>query len=71
MLPVTVVVLLLRLDALAVPDWLPSFFLHEYKLDIEQLGALRRRRVFFAGVVGDFARRHRSATRILRRTGDP
>jgi len=43
--------LLLRLVAVAVPHWLPSFFLQGYNLDI------KNRRfwsgVFFAGVVGD------------------
>lgn len=33
-------------------NWLPSFFLHEYKLDIKE-SALFAAGVFFAGVVGD------------------
>ena len=33
-------------------NWLPSFFLHEYKLDLKK-SALFAAGVFFAGVVGD------------------
>jgi len=48
-------------------NWLPSFFLHEYKLDIKQ-SAIFASGVFFAGVVGDTVGGIVS-DRILRRTG--
>jgi MFS family permease len=49
-------------------NWLPSFFLHEYKLDLKK-SALFSAGVFFAGVVGDTVGGIVS-DRILRRTGD-
>jgi MFS family permease len=49
-------------------NWLPSFFLHEYKLDLKK-SALFAAGVFFAGVVGDTVGGVLS-DRILRRTGD-
>lgn len=49
-------------------NWLPSFFLHEYKLDLKK-SALFAAGVFFAGVVGDTVGGLLS-DRILRRTGD-
>jgi MFS family permease len=49
-------------------NWLPSFFLHEYKLDLKK-SALFAAGVFFAGVVGDTVGGIVS-DRILRRTGD-
>ena len=49
-------------------NWLPSFFLHEYKLDLKK-SALFAAGVFFAGVVGDTVGGMLS-DRILRSTGD-
>ncbi len=49
-------------------NWLPSFFLHEYQLDIKK-SALFAAGVFLAGVVGDTVGGVVS-DRILRRTGD-
>lgn len=49
-------------------NWLPSFFLHEYKLDIKK-SALFAAGVFFAGVVGDTVGGILS-DRILKKTGD-
>jgi MFS family permease len=49
-------------------NWLPSFFLHEYKLDLKK-SALFAAGVFFAGVVGDTVGGILS-DHILRRTGD-
>ena len=49
-------------------NWLPSFFLHEYKLDIKK-SALFAAGVFFAGVVGDTVGGIVS-DRILKKTGD-
>ncbi len=49
-------------------NWLPSFFLHEYKLDLKR-SAMFAAGVFFAGVVGDTVGGIIS-DRILRRTGD-
>lgn len=49
-------------------NWLPSFFLHEYKLDLKK-SALFAAGVFFAGVVGDTVGGILS-DRILRATGD-
>jgi MFS family permease len=49
-------------------NWLPSFFLHEYKLDLKK-SALFAAGVFFAGVVGDTVGGIVS-DRILRRTGN-
>jgi sugar phosphate permease len=49
-------------------NWLPSFFLHEYQLDIKK-SALFAAGVFFAGVVGDTVGGIISDS-ILRRTGD-
>jgi len=49
-------------------NWLPSFFLHEYKLDLKK-SALFAAGVFLAGVVGDTVGGILS-DRILRRTGD-
>lgn len=48
-------------------NWLPSFFLHEYNLDLKKT-ALFASGVFFAGVVGDTVGGVVS-DRILRRTG--
>lgn len=49
-------------------NWLPSFFLHEYKLDIKK-SALFAAGVFFAGVVGDTVGGIIS-DRILKKSGD-
>jgi len=49
-------------------NWLPSFFMHEYKLDIKK-SALFAAGVFFAGVVGDTVGGILSDY-ILKRTGD-
>ena len=49
-------------------NWLPSFFLHQYKLDLKK-SALFAAGVFFAGVIGDTTGGILS-DRILRRTGD-
>lgn len=59
---------LLRLDLWLYLNWLPSFFLHEFKLDLKR-SALFAAGVFFAGVVGDTVGGIIS-DRILRRTGD-
>ena len=48
-------------------NWIPSFFLHEYNLDLKK-SALFASGVFFAGVVGDTAGGMLS-DQILRRTG--
>jgi nitrate/nitrite transporter NarK len=49
-------------------NWLPSFFLHEYQLNIKE-SALFAAGVFFAGVVGDTVGGFLS-DRILKKTGD-
>jgi sugar phosphate permease len=49
-------------------NWLPSFFLHEYQLDLKR-SALFAAGVFFAGVVGDTAGGIIS-DRILKSSGD-
>jgi MFS family permease len=49
-------------------NWLPSFFMHEYKLDLKK-SALFAAGVFLAGVVGDTVGGILS-DRILRSTGD-
>lgn len=49
-------------------NWLPSFFLHEFKLDLKK-SALFAAGVFFAGVVGDTVGGIWS-DRILKKTGD-
>lgn len=49
-------------------NWLPSFFLHEFKLDLKK-SALFAAGVFFAGVVGDTVGGIWSDS-ILRKTGD-
>jgi sugar phosphate permease len=52
MLPVTVVYFCYGWTLWLYLNWLPSFFLHEYKLDIAK-SALFSSAVFFAGVGGD------------------
>lgn len=49
-------------------NWLPSFFLHEYRLDLKK-SALFAAGVFFAGVIGDTVGGILS-DRILKKTGD-
>jgi nitrate/nitrite transporter NarK len=49
-------------------NWLPSFFLHEYQLNIKE-SALFAAGVFFAGVVGDTVGGFLS-DRILKKTGE-
>ncbi len=68
MLPVTIVYFCYGWTLWLYLNWLPSFFLHEYKLDIGR-SALFASAVFFAGVGGDLLGGTLSDT-ILRRTGD-
>jgi sugar phosphate permease len=68
MLPVTVVYFCYGWTLWLYLNWLPSFFLHEYNLDIGH-SALFASAVFFAGVGGDFLGGWLSDF-ILRRTGD-
>jgi len=68
MLPVTVVYFCYGWTLWLYLNWLPSFFLNEYKLDIQK-SALYASAVFFAGVGGDLLGGTLS-DRILERTGD-
>jgi MFS family permease len=68
MLPVTAVYFCYGWTLWLYLNWLPSFFLHEYELDISR-SALFASAVFFAGVGGDLLGGTISDT-ILRRTGD-
>ena len=68
MLPVTAVYFCYAWTLWLYLNWLPSFFLHEYKLDLGR-SALFASAVFFAGVVGDVLGGVISDS-ILRRTGD-
>jgi sugar phosphate permease len=68
MLPVTVVYFCYGWTLWLYLNWLPSFFLNEYKLDIQK-SALFSSAVFFAGVGGDLLGGTLS-DRILERTGD-
>lgn len=67
MLPVTIVYFCYGWTLWLYLNWLPQFFLHEYKLDIAR-SALFASAVFFAGVVGDLLGGLISDG-ILRRTG--
>ncbi len=67
MLPVTVVYFCYGWTLWLYLSWLPSFFLHEYRLNISS-SALFASAVFFAGVVGDFLGGTISDG-LLRRTG--
>jgi MFS family permease len=67
MLPVTVVYFCYGWTLWLYLNWLPSFFLHEYKLDITK-SALFSSAVFFAGVAGDMLGGTISDG-VLRRTG--
>jgi MFS family permease len=68
MLPVTVVYFCYGWTLWLYLNWLPSFFLHEYRLDIAK-SALFASAVFFAGVGGDLLGGEISDG-ILRRTGN-
>ena len=68
MLPVTAVYFCYGWTLWLYLNWLPSFFLHEYKLDLGR-SALFASAVFFAGVVGDVLGGVISDS-ILRRTGN-
>jgi sugar phosphate permease len=68
MLPVTIVYFCYGWTLWLYLNWLPSYFLHEYSLDIRK-SALFASAVFFAGVVGDLLGGSIS-DRILERTGD-
>jgi sugar phosphate permease len=68
MLPVTIVYFCYGWTLWLYLNWLPSFFLHEYKLDIPK-SALFSSAVFFAGVAGDLLGGTIS-DRVLRRTGN-
>jgi sugar phosphate permease len=68
MLPVTVVYFCYGWTLWLYLNWLPSFFLNEYKLDLRR-SALFASAVFFAGVVGDWLGGEVSDG-ILKRTGD-
>jgi sugar phosphate permease len=68
MLPVTVVYFCYGWTLWLYLNWLPSFFLHEYKLDVAH-SALFSSAVFFAGVAGDVLGGTISDL-VLRRTGD-
>lgn len=68
MLPVTIVYFCYGWTLWLYFNWLPSFFLHEYTLDIRQ-SAFIASGVFFAGVVGDLLGGTISDA-ILKRTGD-
>ena len=68
MLPVSVVYFCYGWTLWLYLNWLPSFFLNEYDLDIRQ-SALFASAVFFAGVGGDIVGGELS-DRILHKTGD-
>jgi sugar phosphate permease len=67
MVPVTIVYFCYGWTLWLYLNWLPSFFLHEYKVDISK-SALFSSAVFFAGVVGDYLGGVIS-DRVLRQTG--
>lgn len=68
MLPVTVVYFCYGWTLWLYLNWLPSFFLHEYNLNLAR-SAIFSSAVFFAGVGGDFIGGVISDA-ILKRTGD-
>jgi MFS family permease len=68
MLPVTIVYFCYGWTLWLYLNWLPSFFLHEYKLDLSH-SALFASAVFSAGVAGDVTGGIVS-DRILKRTGN-
>ena len=67
MAPVTIVYFCYGWTLWLYLNWLPSYFLHEYKVDITK-SAMFSSAVFFAGVVGDYLGGEVS-DRILHRTG--
>ncbi len=68
MLPVTAVYFCYAWTLWLYLNWLPSFFLHEYRLNLGR-SALFSSAVFFAGVAGDLLGGTLS-DHVLRRTGD-
>jgi MFS family permease len=68
MLPVTLVYFCYGWTLWLYLAWIPSFFLHSYRLDLRD-SAFFAAGVFFAGVVGD-ALGGIVSDRILRKTGD-
>src|SRR5262249_37968142 len=68
MMPVTIVYFCYGWTLWLYLNWLPSYFLHEYKVEISR-SALFASAVFFAGVVGDYLGGVVS-DRILHATGD-
>jgi MFS family permease len=68
MTPVTVVYFCYGWTLWLYLNWLPSYFLHEYRVDIAK-SALFSSAVFFAGVVGDYLGGVVS-DRVLHATGD-
>jgi MFS family permease len=68
MLPVTIVYFCYGWTLWLYLAWIPSFFLHSYRLDVKN-SALFSAGVFFAGVIGDTLGGIVS-DRILRKTGD-
>ena len=68
MMPVTIVYFCYGWTLWLYLNWLPSFFLNEYQLDIRE-SALFASAVFFAGVGGDLAGGELS-DRILHKTGN-
>ena len=68
MLPVTVVYFCYGWTLWLYLAWIPSFFLHSYRLDLKR-SALFSAGVFFGGVLGD-ALGGVVSDRILRKTGD-
>jgi MFS family permease len=68
MLPVAIVYFCYGWTLWLYLNWLPSFFLNEYKLDLRR-SAFFASAVFFAGVVGDWLGGEISDG-ILKRTGD-
>jgi sugar phosphate permease len=68
MLPITIVYFCYAWTLWLYLNWLPSFFLHEYNLELSR-SALFASAVFFAGVAGDVAGGVVSDF-ILRQTGD-
>src|SRR5262249_52438717 len=67
MLPVTIVYFCYGWTLWLYLSWLPSFFLHEYQLDLAK-SALFSSAVFFAGVGGDLLG-GAASDRLLKRTG--
>jgi MFS family permease len=68
MVPVTIVYFCYGWSLWLYLTWLPKYFLHEYRFDLQK-SALFTSAVFFAGVLGDYLGGEIS-DRILHRTGD-